>query len=118
MATPVPALQRKVLNWKSGPIEVLPLLPAIRECQLEIEPPSGFQIVLLIDGLGYFTKFHTIARGPATSPNIKAGKRLDNLIVALSFAVFISKDMPSLSDKLFVELVKTDENGNRKHQSR
>ena len=106
MATPALASQRKILDWKSGPIEVLPLLPAIRDCSLDIEPPQDHKFVLRV-GDAYFRKFHSVLRGPAVG-DLDHAKRLDNLILVASFAVFVVQDTPELKDQLFVELVKTE----------
>jgi hypothetical protein len=105
MATAISAPIRRTLNWEKS-IDILSLIPDLRECRIDIDPPEGSQIVLWIEGHGYFRKFHAMLRGPATSPNIVQARRLDNLLVAASFAVFIAQDSPGLQHKIFVELVK------------
>lgn len=104
-------IKRTALDW-SKPIDVLALLPAIRDCDIDIEPPPDHKLVLRI-GNEYFQRFHSVHSGPATTPNRTKGMRLENLIIAASFAVFVVGDSPRLRDKIFVELLK-NETGNGK----
>jgi hypothetical protein len=92
-------------DWNAEPVkEILPLIPMIRDNRVEINPPSESYFVLRI-GSSYFVRFHHVLPGPCISPNVAKAARLDNLVIAASFALFIKTDLPTLKETLFVEAV-------------
>lgn len=98
-----------VLDWKkSGPVKILPLIPRLQDPSFDIDPPQDCVFVILVCS-EYFCRFHSVRRGPATSPNLCKAKRMDNLIVAGTFAAFIAADMPELREYLLVEAVKRED---------
>jgi hypothetical protein len=95
-----------MLDWIANPVrEILPLIPQIKDNRQGIEPPQDCTFVLRV-GSEYFVRFHSIRRGPCTSFNVERAMRLDSLVIAASFAMFIATDTPDLKEKLFVEAIR------------
>jgi hypothetical protein len=95
-----------MIDWTATPVkEILPLIPRIKDNSEGIEPPPDHFFALRV-GSAYFVRFRAVHPGPRTSLNLADAAKLDNLIIAASYALFIKSDFPTLKETLFVEAVR------------
>jgi hypothetical protein len=109
MATAAVAREQQTeFDWRTaGAVEILPLIPSIRENRFGIDPPPGHDFVLRLNKRDYFVKFPLIRSGIIFSPSIDRAHRCGHLVEAATYAKFISECLPlSSATTIFVEIAK------------
>lgn len=113
MATAAMARQSlvQVFDWHTaGAVEILPLIPAIQNNRLGIDPPADFEFVVRLNASDYFVRFPIVKTGIVFSPNVARAYRCENLIEAATFAVFVKERLPlDRKTTLFVEAVRKEQ---------
>jgi hypothetical protein len=95
-------------DWTNNPVqEVTPqFIQAIRDNLEPIDPPDSNHVFVLRVGSTYFCGFHSMLPGPRVSLNVGKAAKLDNLVIVAAVTIFVRNDLPTLKERLFVEVVR------------